>query len=100
MAAKDDQVVGIGSLTEQGCLDLLVVDYAFQRRGIGRQLLNGFQHIAQACRITEIYADVILSARYFFYRQGFTALPCQPPLAENTGPPNICMVKQILRSFG
>ena len=71
VAEADGRIIGFCGLAAGGHVDLLYVDYRFQRQGVARQL---YQHVkAEACRrgIRRLFTEASITARPFFERMGF-----------------------------
>ena len=73
VAVIDGAVVGFASLKNQDCLDMLYVDPAFARRGVGATLIDAIVRIAVARGAARLTSDVSDGARSVFERQQFVA---------------------------
>lgn len=66
-------IVGFGSVKEQGYVEFLYVATEFQNIGIGRRILKELEKHCNKMHIEEIWVDVTLPAKGFFRRHGFIA---------------------------
>jgi putative acetyltransferase len=73
IASLDGASVGFASLKGLAVLDMLYVDPAFARRGVGSALIDALVRIAQARGVEKLSADASDSARPLFERNGFVA---------------------------
>lgn len=71
-------VVGFGSITGSGCLDLLFVHKDFQGRGIGTELCNILE---QGFSCVQTYASI--TAKPFFQKRGYIVI--RPQKVERFG---------------
>lgn len=77
LVETDDQLVGIGSITATGYLDMMYVHPDFQRMGIAQTLLEALTSYAESQEAVAITSDVSITARPFFEKNGFTVLQKQ-----------------------
>ena len=73
IASLDGASVGFASLKGLAVLDMLYVDPAFARRGVGAALIDALVRIGQARGVEKLSADASDSARPLFERSGFVA---------------------------
>jgi putative acetyltransferase len=73
IATLDGASVGFASLKGVAVIDMLYVDPAFARRGVGSALIDALIRIAQARGAEKLDADASDSARPLFERHGFVA---------------------------
>ena len=71
VAENKNEILGFGSITTKGCLDLLYVHKNHQREGIASALLKRIGLLAANLEISEILADVSITAKPFFLKKGF-----------------------------
>jgi len=83
VCVRDGRIAGFARVDEAGCVDLLFVDPALQRRGIASELLAAVRDWAVARGIDSLRAHVSITARPFFERSGFAVL--RPNIAECRG---------------
>jgi putative acetyltransferase len=71
VAESAGQIAGFGSLENEDYLDFLFVHPDFLRQGIASLLFEGLKKEAMRKGATKMSADVSITARPFFERQGF-----------------------------
>ena len=75
VAEEDEHIIGFAALKhEEGYLNSLFVHKNYQNRGIATLLLTHIEEYAKENCITEITADVSITAKPFFERKGYRAL--------------------------
>ena len=79
-------------------IDMLFVAPQFQRRGVARQPIRHVETHARSVQVTELTADVSITARPFFERHGFTAETEQHPVRGGVPLTNYRMKKKLLDS--
>jgi putative acetyltransferase len=85
VAAEGDQVLGFSDLVDGRLLDMLYVDPAAGRRGIGTALLTEIISLARDAGAPEIETYASLTARPLFERHGFTVVEqCTPVVSGIT----------------
>ncbi|HAS44375.1 MAG TPA: GNAT family N-acetyltransferase [Microscillaceae bacterium] len=90
-----DQLVGFGSITATGYLDLLYVHPDFQRMGIAQTLLEALTSYAEGQQAIAITSDVSITARPFFEKNGFLVLQKQENERQGQILVNYKMEKQL-----
>ena len=73
IATLDGASAGFASLKGADVLDMLYVDPAFARRGVGAALIDALVRLAEARGVERLTSDVSDTARPLFERQGFVA---------------------------
>jgi putative acetyltransferase len=73
LASVDEAVAGFASLKGAASIDMLYVDPAFSRRGVGATLTDALIRLAEARGVDGLTSDVSDTARPLFERQGFVA---------------------------
>jgi putative acetyltransferase len=73
LASVDGTVAGFASLKGAASIDMLYVDPAFSRRGVGATLIEALLRLAEARGVDRVASDVSDTARPLFERQGFVA---------------------------
>lgn len=68
LAMINQQIVGFSDITKDGYIDYLFVHHAFQRMGIGRELLQAVENIHPNQKRT---VAASITARPFFESQGY-----------------------------
>ncbi|WP_167017003.1 GNAT family N-acetyltransferase [Candidatus Pantoea multigeneris] len=74
VAVKEDEPVGFLAMDEKGYIDLLFVLPSFARQGVGAQLLDRAQQLAQQTGVEKLTAFASLVSQPFFSRQGWEIL--------------------------
>ncbi|OJJ14693.1 hypothetical protein BKI52_41385 [marine bacterium AO1-C] len=77
LVENSDQLVGFGSITSTGYLDLLYVHPDFQRMGIAQTLFETLMSYAESEQALAITSDVSITARSFFEKNGFAVIQKQ-----------------------
>jgi putative acetyltransferase len=73
LALVEGEVAGFASLKNLDLIDMLYVDPAFARRGIGTALIDALGRIAQSRGATRLTSEVSDNAKPLFDREGFVA---------------------------
>jgi putative acetyltransferase len=73
LAVIDRHVVGFASLKDGEEIDMLFVDPAFARQGVGRALIEALTKLAQARGAKRLTTEASDVAKPLFERQGFAA---------------------------
>lgn len=68
------QVVGFSDVSPDGYVDMLFVAPKFLRRGVASALLDYCEERARERNVSELSADVSITARPFFERHGFAVV--------------------------
>ncbi|HEY8402335.1 MAG TPA: GNAT family N-acetyltransferase [Cytophagaceae bacterium] len=71
VAEHDGELVGFTSITDLGYIDFMYVHKDYQRKGIGRALLNAVEEVAEELDVENLYSHVSITARPFFENFGF-----------------------------
>ena len=74
VAEQLDQLIGMGSVTTNGHLDILYVHDRFQRQGVATRLINELEAYAKVHDLVSITTDASVTARSFFERKGYRIL--------------------------
>jgi len=96
IAEADSGTAGFASITNQGYLDVLFVDPAFQGRGIARALMDRMVDYARQKKVKQISAEVSITARSFFEYQGFELLHEQQVQRKGVSLTNYKMKKDLI----
>jgi putative acetyltransferase len=99
VATVDDALVGFSDVDAHCYIDMLFVAPNYLRQGVARQLIGHLEAHARHQRLTELTADVSITARPFFERHGFTVEAEQHPVTVGVQLTNYRMSKQ-LRGLG
>jgi putative acetyltransferase len=73
LASVDGASVGFASLKDGKVLDMLYVDPAFARRGVGGALVDALVRLAEARGVERLDVDASDTAKALFERHGFVA---------------------------
>jgi putative acetyltransferase len=71
VAELNSQVVGFVEFESDGHIDCFYVHHLYQNQGIGNALLREVIRRADEANLKRIYAEVSITAKPFFERQGF-----------------------------
>jgi N-acetylglutamate synthase-like GNAT family acetyltransferase len=71
VAESAGDVVGFCGLGTGGHVDLLYVDYRFQRQGVARRLIERIQAEARRDGVRRLFTGASITARPFFESMGF-----------------------------
>ena len=83
VAEEGERMAGFARLDEEGDIDLLYVDPAYERCRVAKRLINELTEIARGRGFRQLQADVSVTARLFFEAQGFELVESQ--LVERRG---------------
>lgn len=92
---ENNEIVGFTSVNSRGYLHSMFVDYRYQRQGIACLLLIKAEEYARRYGATVLNADVSITARPFFEKQGFCVKRENKVNVENTILINYTMEKQL-----
>ncbi len=82
VAEQPNGLVGFGSITAEGYLDVLYVHHAHQGQGIATRLLTVLERWATKQKLAQLTTDSSITARPFFARRGYQVLTEQPNKIE------------------
>jgi len=74
VAESDRRIIGFCGLDACGHVDLLYVDYRFQRRGVARRLYQRLETAARRRGLRRLFTEASITARPFFESMGFRCL--------------------------
>lgn len=74
VVVEDDTIIGFAELEPDGHIDYFYVHYKWQRKGVGSMLYNAIEEEAINQKIPHLFAEVNVSAKEFFLKQGFEVL--------------------------
>lgn len=95
VATVDGEPAGFTDVDPQGYVDMMFVAPCYLRLGAARQLLGHIEAHARAVRLTELTADVSITARPFFERYGFVVVAEQHPVKVGVQLTNYAMKKNL-----
>lgn len=93
VAVRDDQVIGMATLNDQGTVLLMYVLPEEVRRGIGSQLMAAVEAHGRRAGLNSLNLESTATAKPFYERSGFTDVG--EPLGADTGMPCFPMTKQL-----
>ncbi len=96
VATVNGALAGFTDVDPQGYIDMMFVAPIYLRLGVARQLLGHVEAHARAERVTELTADVSITARPFFERYGFVVEAEQHPVMVGVQLSNYAMRKALL----
>ncbi|HEY9648120.1 MAG TPA: GNAT family N-acetyltransferase [Chroococcidiopsis sp.] len=74
VAEVDNQLVGFAELESNGHIDRVYCHKNFQRKGVGRQLLDRLESQARLLEMTHLRVESSITAKPFFERRGYEVL--------------------------
>lgn len=74
LAYIDDKLVGFGTLSDVGLIDLLYVHHAYQRQGIAQLIYLRLEFEAYQKKIKRLITEASITAHPFFEKMGFKIL--------------------------
>lgn len=92
----DGRIAGFADLEPDGHLDRLFVSADFQRRSVGRTLLEAVQAEARRLGLERVFAEVSITARPLFESQGFVVLEPQTVVARGVEFRNYRMERRLV----
>lgn len=96
VATVDGESAGFSDVDAHGYIDMMFVDPRFLRLGVAKQLLAHVEAHTRAEGLTELTANVSITARPFFERYGFVVQAEQHPLMVGVRLTNYAMKKNLL----
>lgn len=97
LAKNEDTILGFGTITPNGYLDLLYVHHNYQGQGIGKALIQALFDYAKTQNIGTIKSDVSITARPLFERMGFVVEREQQKLYKDIIFINYIMYYQLVK---
>ncbi|MCB0633916.1 MAG: GNAT family N-acetyltransferase [Lewinella sp.] len=95
LAEEGKTLLGMGSITPGGYLDILFVSHLHQGKGVARRLMEQLEHYARQQDLKQIRSDVSITARPFFEGMGFSLVRPQQVKIEGMIFDNFVMKKWI-----
>lgn len=96
IATIDGAAAGFSDVDGQGYIDMMFVAPAYLRRGVAQQLLRYIEEFAQSEGMSELTANVSITARRFFAHHGFVVQAEQHPVMLGVQLTNYAMKKNLL----
>ena len=95
VAQLTGEVAGFSNVSKAGYIDMLFVSPRFQRRGIATRLLAEAERRARLAGAPSLWANVSITARPVFEREGFSVEEVQHPSLEGVTLMNFSMRKSL-----
>ena len=71
MVKKNNTIVGFFELEDNGHIDCFYVHHNHQGEGVGQLMMTTILKLANDKKLTEVYAEVSITAKPFFEKNGF-----------------------------
>lgn len=71
IAVSGEMIVGYADVQPSGLIDHFFVHHQWQRRGVGRRLMERIHDEAAALGLTRLHSEVSITARPFYEAHGF-----------------------------
>jgi len=95
VARSGNKIVGFGSLENNAYLDLLYVHKDYQKKDIAKRILLFLEKKAEINQAEKISADVSMTGRLFFEKNGYLVIKEQKKKIKDVSLPNFKMVKKL-----
>ncbi|MBI1246894.1 GNAT family N-acetyltransferase [bacterium] len=95
VAIEGEQIVGFADVQATGLVDMFYVHHAWQRKGVGRVLMDKLHIEAQKLNLTELHSHVSLTARPFFEAFRFVVEKAQEVTIQGVALRNFVMRKTL-----
>ncbi|WP_120498878.1 GNAT family N-acetyltransferase [Kiloniella sp. EL199] len=95
VAEDDSGITGFAELEENGHIDCFYVHHKKQGLGIGGKLMSELEQKAKDLKLTEIYAEVSITARPFFEKKEFKVTQKQEVVLRGQSLMNYKMSKSL-----
>jgi putative acetyltransferase len=82
VAVIDQDIVGFAEFEPNGHIDCFYCHHKWIGQGVGSALMRQIHEEAHEQKITRIFAEVSITAKPFFERQGFTVV-CEQTIVRN-----------------
>lgn len=82
VAVTDDVIAGMGSITQDGYLDMMYVHKDYQGKGIASAVVDELLANALSNKLSVVTSDVSITAKPFFERKGFAVVAPQRKMVE------------------
>ncbi|WP_066042094.1 GNAT family N-acetyltransferase [Herbiconiux solani] len=89
------ELAGFSDVGPEGYVDMMFVAPRFLRRGVARTLIAHGEALARGRGVSELSADVSITARLFFESQGFAVEAQQAPVRRGVTLTNFRMRKPL-----
>lgn len=95
VALQDKKIIGFAELEVNGHIDYFYTHHQWQGKGVGSMLYNVIEKEAISQKVPCLYADVSVSAKGFFLKQGFKVTKEQKNIICGAPAPNFKMEKKL-----
>ena len=95
LVEEGNELLGMGSITPDGYLDMMYVAHTHQGKGIARLLMSRLETFAREQGVNLIRSDVSITARSFFERMGFKVVKPQKVNIDGLIFDNFVMEKEL-----
>ena len=92
---EQGEIIGFSSMNAEGYLHSLFVHKDYQRDGVGSLLVSAVEQRAREYGVSEITAEVSLTARPFFEKRGYEVMKIQKRRANRLKLTNVVMCKRL-----
>ncbi|MGV0103623.1 GNAT family N-acetyltransferase [Nostoc sp. DSM 114160] len=75
--AEEDKIIGFGELEANGHLDRFYCHKDFQRKGVGKKILEHIELKANSLGLEKLFTEASITAKPFFESQGFIVIKKQ-----------------------
>jgi putative acetyltransferase len=100
VAVIEDRIVGMAELEEDGFIDYFYVSPDFEGQGVGSKMLARIESEAVEMNLSELTADVSLTAKEFFKSRGFIVTEARSNVIIGHLAPNFAMSKHLQSEQG
>jgi N-acetylglutamate synthase-like GNAT family acetyltransferase len=95
IAIIETKIAGMAELEESGFINYFYVHPGFQNRGIGSALLTKIESEAIGLGLSNLFADVSITAKSFFEKRGFSVTEARSNVILGHSAPNFSMSKEL-----
>ncbi|MEA5602639.1 GNAT family N-acetyltransferase [Nostoc sp. UHCC 0252] len=95
VAEEQGKIIGFGELEANGHIDRFYCHKDFQRKGVGKKILEQLESKAKTLGIEKLFTEASITAKPFFERQNFTVLKQQEVERKGQKLTNFIMEKSI-----
>ena len=95
VAEEQDKIIGFGELEANGHIDRFYCHKDFQRKGIGKKILEQLESKAKSLGITKLFTEASITAKPFFESQNFIVVKQQEVERRGQKLINFVMEKSI-----
>jgi putative acetyltransferase len=95
VAMIDGDLAGFSDVSPDGYIDMMFVAPRFLGRGVAWRMVTHSEELARTLGAPDLTADVSITARPFFERQGFTVVTTQHPVKAGVRMTNFRMRKPL-----